>query len=120
MNWLATVRGRAGYLATDHLMLFATGGVAIGRVDYSTNLQFSTNYYRASDTQNRWGWVIGLGAEYAMTNRLMAKIEYLHFDLGDVTLDTVDSRKIPSKYATSAEFTTRGDLVRVGLSYKLN
>jgi hypothetical protein len=36
-NWLATVRGRIGYLVTPTALLYFTGGVAFADVDYAAS-----------------------------------------------------------------------------------
>ena len=34
INWFGTLRGRAGYVVHDHLLLYATGGLAYANVDH--------------------------------------------------------------------------------------
>ena len=73
-DWLATVRGRAGY-ACDRVLFYGTGGVAFGDLQAASgNLPFS------SSTQT--GWTAGGGIEFAFTPNLTAKVEYLYVDLG--------------------------------------
>ena len=66
------------------------------------------------------GWVAGLGYAYAFTDRLSGKLEYLHFDLGNVSYNV-------NLISGSADFTTMtattrvsGDIFRVGLDYKFS
>lgn len=73
-NWLGTVRARAGY-AWDRFLPYVTGGVAFGGVEANT-----PGFAGASDT--RVGWTVGGGVEYAITNNVSAKAEYLYVDLG--------------------------------------
>ncbi len=73
-TWLSTVRGRLGY-AADRFMPYVTGGVAFGDVQANT-----PGFPGASSTQA--GWTVGAGVEYAITNNLTAKAEYLYVDLG--------------------------------------
>ena len=73
-NWLATVRGRAGY-AWDRVLFYGTGGVAFANVQAGAGaLPFS------SSTQT--GWTAGAGVEYAFAPNWTAKVEYLYVDLG--------------------------------------
>ena len=73
-DWLATVRGRAGY-AFDRILVYGTGGGAFGNVQAaSRRAPFS------SATQI--GWTAGGGVEFAFTPNLTAKVEYLYVDLG--------------------------------------
>jgi opacity protein-like surface antigen len=40
VQWFGTVRPRVGWLATDALLLYGTGGLAYGKVNDSVNLSF--------------------------------------------------------------------------------
>jgi len=76
-SWLATVRGRVGY-TFDRFMPYVTGGAAFGNVDAN-----HPGFPGASSTQ--FGWAVGAGLEFAVINNITAKIEYLHYDLGNFT-----------------------------------
>jgi outer membrane immunogenic protein len=72
-NWLATVRGRAGY-AWDRVLFYGTGGAAFANVQAAAGaLPF------ASSTQV--GWTAGAGIEYAFSPNWSAKVEYLYVGL---------------------------------------
>jgi outer membrane immunogenic protein len=73
-SWLGTVRGRLGY-AVDRFMPYVTGGVAFGDVEANV-----PGVGTASDT--RVGWTAGVGAEYALSEKMSWKTEYLYVDLG--------------------------------------
>jgi outer membrane immunogenic protein len=73
-KWLGTVRGRLGY-AIDRFMPYITGGAAFGKVEADVPGTGS-----ASDT--RFGWTVGAGAEYALSQNWSVKGEYLYVDLG--------------------------------------
>lgn len=74
-NWLGTARGRVGY-AFDRWMPYITGGAAFGDVQ-ATHPGFTG----MSSTQ--LGWTVGAGVEFAVVNNVTAKVEYLHYDLGN-------------------------------------
>ena len=76
---LASVTGRLGY-AFDRALLYVEGGAAWERVDYSASTTMIGTAYRASD--DRPGWTIGGGGEYAFTDHLSAFVEYSHYDFG--------------------------------------
>jgi outer membrane immunogenic protein len=38
IKWFGTVRARLGYLPADHLLVYATGGFAYGRIDENVTL----------------------------------------------------------------------------------
>jgi outer membrane immunogenic protein len=73
-NWLATVRGRAGY-AWDRVLFYGTGGAAFA------NIQGSAGAFPFSNS-TQTGWTAGLGLEYAFLPNWSAKVEYLYAGLG--------------------------------------
>jgi outer membrane immunogenic protein len=72
-----TVHTRLG-VAVDHFLIYSLGGVAFAQNQLSVSLFNNT----ASDTQTHMGFVIGGGAEYAMTNNLIIRGEYQYADFG--------------------------------------
>ena len=70
---LVTVRARAGY-AIDRALLYVTGGYA----GIDTNGSFLLGGVPGSQESWRNGGVIGGGVEYAFTNNISAKAEYLY------------------------------------------
>ena len=78
-NWLMTARPRIG-IATDKVLIYATGGVAVSDVDYSE--VFTDNYggkasQSGSFKKTKAGWVAGAGVEFQAASRLSVKAEYL-------------------------------------------
>jgi outer membrane immunogenic protein len=102
-----TERARVGY-AMDRTLLFVTGGYAGGEVHQSFN--DVTNGLNFGD-QSGWknGYVVGGGVEYAITNNITAKAEYLFSQLGS------------SHYFAGPDYTKAGldvSTIRVGVNYK--
>jgi outer membrane immunogenic protein len=83
-DWLATVRGRVGFLATPALLLYGTGGLAVANVkaNYLFTDTFAAANESASISTTRYGWTAGVGGEYALMNGWSIKAEYLYVDLG--------------------------------------
>ena len=77
---LASVTGRVGY-AWDRFMLYAKGGGAWEKDDYTSTLGAFVS--TASDT--RTGWTAGGGGEYAFTDWLTGFVEYDFYDFGTNT-----------------------------------
>jgi outer membrane immunogenic protein len=75
INWMGTIRARAGY-AFDRFLPYVTGGVAIAKN------KFNLGAFGLSSEQTHTGWVIGAGVEYAITSNWSAKVEYLYADFG--------------------------------------
>ena len=126
LDELGTVRGRLGFLATDQLLIYGTGGLAYGRVPASydvaspdggggAHLPFNVI---ATGPSWRAGWAAGGGFEYAFWNHWTARVEYLHYDLGSDTL-TVTNTIAVSNFTSTVRPSFSGDLVRFGLNLKL-
>jgi outer membrane immunogenic protein len=85
-----TVRGRLGW-AFDQVLIYGTGGVAIGDVKTSLSLNCpngcgasGTAITTTADTSpNRAGWVAGGGIERIFGKNWIARVEYLHVNLGN-------------------------------------
>jgi len=80
VDWLASVRGRAG-LAVDKTMVYFTGGLALGGV-HGDFIYGGTSYGTVSKVNV--GWVAGLGLEHRFTPNWSAFAEALYYDLGSV------------------------------------
>ena len=87
VNWLATVRARAGF-TTGSLLIYGTGGLAIADSETTVTFVDGAGDPSRSDSKTHFGWVIGAGAEFKMTENMSLGAEYLHVDLGreDYTL----------------------------------
>jgi outer membrane immunogenic protein len=102
----ATLRGRFGY-AFDRFLVYGTGGAAWGNDQIQTALPGAT----FGSTGYRTGYAAGAGVEWAFSGPWSAKVEYLHYDLGNATT-TVDPGAGP---VSSRE---KGDMVRFGVNWK--
>jgi outer membrane immunogenic protein len=104
---LGTVRARIGY-AFDRALLYATGGLAFGKVkNYAFDLHDPT--YNANTDSWRTGWTAGGGLEYAVTNNWTVRVEALYVDLGTTS---------GSISGCSFGFKNQYTLGRFGLNYK--
>jgi outer membrane immunogenic protein len=123
LDWFGTTRLRLGYTVQDNLLVYATGGLA----DASANLTVSNftvagacaiaancPFGRKSDTL--WGWALGGGAEWG-SGPWSVKVEYLHYDLGSMTVTYGDGLS-PALLTASKTFS--GDIVRGGLNYRFS
>lgn len=114
LDWMATLRARAGAPVTDSVLIYGTGGVAWG--DWEDGFVPST-------TRNSWsnvetGWTAGGGVETKVTEWVSIKAEYLYVDFGDKTHTFSEpSRNPPTGTVT---FDHHLHTVRVGLNVKLN
>jgi outer membrane immunogenic protein len=72
-----TARGRLG-VAFDRALVYGTGGLALG--------QMSFKGAPGSVSSSKTGYVIGGGLEYAFTQNISLKTEYLYMPLGATSL----------------------------------
>jgi outer membrane immunogenic protein len=140
IQWFGTVRPRVGWLATDALLLYGTGGFAYGQVSDSVDLAFSlanantsnggfgfqcgaagTPCFAGSASRAVTGWTAGGGAEYRVpgTNASF-KLEYLYVDLGTGNAVTAISQPTPGNQASTfnAVFSrTAFETLKLGLNW---
>jgi outer membrane immunogenic protein len=78
-DWYGSLRGRVGFTPLGNVLIFATGGGAFAHINYASGFTDTFN-----ETENvsikamKVGWVLGAGAEYALTENWSTKVEYLH------------------------------------------
>jgi len=104
LKWFGTVRGRLGWLPTDRILLYATGGLVYGQIDssYVTGV-VGTAFLPANTSNWRAGWTVGAGVEGVITDRWTVKAEYLYADYGSYG----------ANLGTSAAVTTVGPFVQL-------
>lgn len=95
IDGVATLAGRLGIASDsfDRTLFFAKAGAAYVRESYSQTttgaIQFGAAppqllsfYGLRTGTEDRWGWMAGLGLEHGLTENWSAKIEYDYIDFG--------------------------------------
>jgi outer membrane immunogenic protein len=138
LDYLGTVRGRIGYLVTPTLLLYGTGGLAYGGANFSASSYNASSIFlnfngftasgsvfglsHASISDTRVGWTAGGGLEWLFLPNWSAKVEYLYYDLGRVTLWSPIVEGAPGQAASifgvsygSTRF--NGHIVRAGVNY---
>ncbi len=106
-DWLSSARLRLGYAVNDWMMIYATGGLAIG--EGHVFLTDGVNAATASETM--LGYVIGGGVDLKLTGNVSGRIEALHYGFGS------ESFSFPGgTIKGDADLTT----VRAGLSFHFN
>ena len=125
VEWLGTVRARAGYLLTPSLLAYVTGGLAYGSVKGSavilqTNQPFAPGFFSAGSTSSiELGGTLGAGAEYKFTPNWSLKAEYLYYDLGKAQ-KAMSPLSFPALYSSNPTLVAaaKGHIVRAGLNYQ--
>ena len=146
MNWDGSLRARFGMVAAPSLLVFATGGVAAGRIqqrtgingaivftDDQTDTQATHNVSGSSESNKiRLGWTLGAGADYKLTESWTMRAEYRYTSFGkssssaSSTASCVDgpatgngcTQLAVATASASTKTTDAFHAVRIGLSYK--
>lgn len=115
LEWFGTVRARVGMPVTDRFLAYVTGGAAYGETRSSITASIAgTALAEESARRGKWGWTVGAGGEYAVTDNMSIKTEYLYTDLGKSNLITADLGGATAALDRDYRFHT----VRVGLNFK--
>ena len=93
IDWFGTLRGRAGFVVHDQLLLYATGGLAYARVDHTLSDDcvgcgtppapgINLGTFSQSDKKTKVGWTVGGGVELVHDAHWLLRAEALYVDLG--------------------------------------
>jgi outer membrane immunogenic protein len=113
------------------LLLYGTGGLAVGEIKYSTQTTVTGQIFGPgaagiipagpavtvagpifSESQTRVGWTLGAGLEKKFSQNWSAKLEYLYLDLG--------SRTYFGGTANAVSVGFRDHILRAGFNYAFN
>ncbi len=90
-TWFGTLRGRAGYVVHDHVLLYATGGLAYAQVNHTLSRRLRrlrnsspsiSGRSRSPTKDTKVGWTVGGGAELLHDSNWLLRAEALYVDLG--------------------------------------
>ena len=130
-DWLATVSGRIGGVVADRTLVYVKGGAAWLNTKQSLTaptiltalLPAGTGLGAGVNSENTsLGWLLGFGAEYAITQNWSAFIEYnyMDFDRKDIAYNLVAT--VPGGPAATANFDTsvknKLSIAKIGVNYK--
>jgi outer membrane immunogenic protein len=121
LEYLGTLRARIGFAPADRMMIYATGGLAYGNPNNRASVATAGGgLWGGGNDETRFGYALGGGVEYALTNNLTAKVEYLYYDLGKrtVTAQPLNGAAALTGLAYQARFENNGHIVRGGVNYK--
>jgi outer membrane immunogenic protein len=122
--WFGTLRGRVGY-ARDRTLIYATGGLAFGEVNYSARYLItepccSGGFANLKSSGVETGYVVGGGLEHAINPNWSLKLEYQYINLGSGKAEAplFFANGSPSGEKVKANFDTDFHTVRLGLNYR--
>jgi outer membrane immunogenic protein len=128
IDGLATMLARAGVVA-DRTLFYVTGGLAAGRVRNRFDVRIANLQINLPDAQNgvysnswsetgtRLGYAVGGGIEHRISPRTSLQLEFLHFDLRDVTVQARDPANFGGE-SISYRFRNSGQVARVGIIFR--
>jgi outer membrane immunogenic protein len=96
--WDATLRGRVGF-ALDKILVYGTGGLAVGRVKAVTTAP-------SNESATQLGWTVGAGVDAALAQNVIGRLEFRHTNLGTNT------------FTTPGPITYRSNDVMAGIGFK--
>jgi outer membrane immunogenic protein len=119
LDWLATFRARVG-VAMDRVLIYGTGGLAVGSRESFLAIDIPFVGYAPkpwTQKETTWGWAAGAGLEYALSEHVSLKAEYLHFALNKGSVTATDPATFPGQFLTY-KFNRSGDIVRGGVNLR--
>lgn len=89
-----SLRARLGLAFNQNMMVYATGGLAVGYVKasysstfFSSGTVYGSPYYTLNNSSFKVGWVAGAGLEYSLNRKWSLRGEALYMSLGSADLD---------------------------------
>ncbi len=110
LNWFGTVRAKIGKTSPHSTLLpYLTAGISFSNTEL-THAQIIGSEFQETVTDKKTAthWVAGAGLEYAVSDHLSYKLEYLYLNLETPTLDT-------TYYNVSSNFAS--NVLRLGVNY---
>jgi outer membrane immunogenic protein len=116
-TWVATIRGRLGFLVTNQWLWYVTGGGAFARAQESEYSAIFPGAFQATNATSSTlsGWTVGGGTEFMIIPRWTAKAEFLYVDLGT---HTFLNPGFLLANAAPVDTRVRDYILRFGVNYK--
>jgi outer membrane immunogenic protein len=133
---IGTIVGKLGLASgpQDRTLWYVKGGGAWARTDFATIGNWVETFPDSPDTarpyagawsgkNNRWGWTVGTGVEWALWDNWSARIEYDYLDFGNHNISLAGSAcTTPTCVGSTRTMNVKQQvhLVTVGLNYRFN
>jgi len=138
VDWFGTVRARIGWLPTDKLLVYGTGGLAYGSIKnnviysqpggggfagfgfgFLCNPPNNNACFLGSSSTTAAGYAAGAGLEYAAWQNVTFKVEYLYVNLGTTSTRAVAVAPLGTAASFIANFSDLDfNVVRFGANYR--
>lgn len=86
VDWMADLAVRLGFTPMDRLLIYGKAGGAYAHVEFQPQNGPDAGGY-ASTSDDRFGYLVGVGAEYAFNNRWTFGLEYDYRNFGKNRVD---------------------------------
>lgn len=139
-DFYGELTGRIG-IASDDVLLYLKGGRAFLDTHfkasyegenwttlgycYSNSCGVSPNHsvFSFEDSDTLFGWTVGAGLEFALSDQLTARLEYQHYDFGTISYDYYGEYEIigggQSQLRGKLDADVTLDVVKFGINYKV-
>jgi outer membrane autotransporter protein len=118
---IATLTGRIGHTFGDRVMVYAKAGGAWTHDDYSITFNSPpavpfppAHFLVRTASDDRFGWTVGTGFEFGITQRWSTRVEYDYLNFGSKTLVFADAVT-----PVTASIKQSYSQVKIGLNYRL-
>jgi outer membrane immunogenic protein len=125
-NWIGTATNSIG-IAHDRWLIYGKAGVAWTHTNYTdnwvANVGGSIPLFTGAGSENRVGWTVGAGIEWAVWNNWSVKAEYDYLDFSTTNV-AITGTVLPSVLPTGASFgmqdTAHVNQFKAGLNWHIS
>jgi outer membrane immunogenic protein len=111
----AVLAGRVGFTFNNILLFAKAGGIfTTVKNSFTDTDPIGTTLVAGTDTANRNGWTVGAGLEYAWSVHWSSRVEYAHYDFGNVSHTALAAFGTPYTFRHSLT----ADSVRIGVTFR--
>ena len=107
---VAALRLKTGYVVRPDMLVYGIAGVARAKVDYSVEGTGAQGVADIDDTYSKTGYIVGLGVEKKLTERMSVTGEYEYANFGKETLVGASG--------LDTEATAKYNNIKVGLNFR--
>lgn len=112
-DFLPSVTARIGY-AFDNVLLYARGGAALAGDKYEVSGTFTGLPFDFKGLDNRFGWVVGGGVDWAFTPHWSVNLEYDYYQFGHGNVMMTDQ---VNAFAGVVDVRQNVQLVKLGFNF---
>lgn len=110
-DWIATIRGRIGYLPADNFLVYAHGGFAFADMNINP-VTGAGPWGTSSFSDTETGWVAGVGVEYLAWQNISVFGEYSYIDFGDGSFPALGGP------TPNIDYDNQLNVFKIGINYR--